>query len=69
MSSQGWPPPERVWVHEQCVVDCVDRGWTEAKPGPDDNRFRSREYVRADVHDALIAEMQETIDDLEMALR
>jgi hypothetical protein len=52
-------------VYEHCVADCIDRGWTEERPGLDDNRFRSREYVKADLYEAALVR----IADLEMALR
>jgi hypothetical protein len=47
--------PERLWVYEKCVMDCVDRGWLETRPGPDDSRFRARGYVRADVAEGRVA--------------
>jgi hypothetical protein len=48
--------PERVWVYEQCVMDVVQDGWLASKPQPDTSKFRSREYVRADVVERLLAE-------------
>jgi len=73
-----WLPPERVWVNEKCVLDCVDRGWSDYKSSnPVDDRkwLRVCEYVRADVHEGLAARLRtasEVIGNLEreaMALK
>jgi hypothetical protein len=68
----SWPPPERVWVLEVCRMDCIDREWVQEKPSnleADKAWLRGCEYVRVDVHDARVAELQARIADLEMALR
>jgi hypothetical protein len=68
----SWPPPERVWVLEVCHMDCIDREWVQEKPSnleSDKSWLRGCEYVRADSHDALVAELKARIRDLEATLR
>jgi hypothetical protein len=48
--------PERVWITQTCVMDVITSEWQAAKPPSDDRRFRSSEYVRADVVERLLKE-------------
>lgn len=64
-----WEPPERVWIYEACVLDCIDRGWAEEFPGPTTSKFRAREYVRAEVLAQSEAALASKVEQLALAER